>query len=177
MEKSTRLSRFLNHSFFLSVSFSKDNNIIPFELALSNYSGSAILHSNHARGTNSLLETADSAELYWGDMVKTIDSISVQVETLTNFCDNHSIDRIDILKIDAQGNELNILRGALDMLRRKAIDLIYFEIIVAPTYVNQPQIDEYFSFLYGLGYRVFDLYELYKKNYELLQMDGLFTAR
>jgi FkbM family methyltransferase len=157
--------------------FSEDNNIIPFELALSNYSGSTILHSNRADSSNSLLETANSADLYWGDWVKTIDSITIQVETLNNFCNDHSIDRIDILKIDAQGSELNILRGALDMLRRKAIDLLYFEIIVAPTYVNQPRIDEYFSFLYALGYRVVDLYELYKQNHELLQMDGLFAAR
>src|SRR4051812_11623464 len=82
----------------LKRSFSEDGNITVLELALSDYSGDTILFSNKATGTNSLLKTGASAELYWGDMVRTKDSISVKVETLANFCGNHSIDRIDILR-------------------------------------------------------------------------------
>ena len=161
----------------LKLAFSGDNNITPLQLSLSDYSGEATFFSNNWSHTNSLLKTSESAEQYWGDMVRTKDSLRVKVETLTDICRNYSVPTIDILKIDAQGNELNILRGALDLLRRKAIHLLYFEMIIAPTYQTQPKIDEYFSFLYGLGYRLVGLYDLVEKDTELLQMDGLFTAR
>jgi FkbM family methyltransferase len=161
----------------LKRSFSEDNNITPLELALSDHSGETILFSNNVAGTNSLLKTDERAERYWSDIVRTKDSVPVKIETLTNFCSSYSIEKIDILKIDVQGNELNVLRGALDLLERKTIDLLYFELIIAPTYENQPRMDEYFSFLYGLRYRVVDLYNPVKHGYELLQMDVLFAAR
>ena len=121
------------------------------------------------------MQTANSAELYWDDIVITTDSLRVKVETLTNFCNSHVIDEIDVLKIDAQGSELNILRGARHLLKRKSIDLLYFEMIIAPTYENQPKMHEYFSFLYDLDYQLVDLYDLVRRGNKLLQMDCLFA--
>jgi FkbM family methyltransferase len=51
---------------------------------------------------------------------------TVQVRRLDTFCDEHGIDRIDWLKIDAEGSELEVLRGAGDMLGSK-IGPIQFE--------------------------------------------------
>ena len=51
----------------------------------------------------------------------------VQVVTLDQFCDEQDIDHIDLLKIDTEGNELACLRGAKDLLSRRAIRTIQFE--------------------------------------------------
>ena len=54
--------------------------------------------------------------------------ISVQTQTLDNFCSNINIDNIDVLKIDTEGNELNVLKGAEKLLSEGKIKLIYVEI-------------------------------------------------
>ena len=54
--------------------------------------------------------------------------IEVKTQTLDNFCHNEKIDFIDVLKIDSEGNELNILKGAEKLLLKDKIYLIYTEI-------------------------------------------------
>jgi FkbM family methyltransferase len=160
----------------LTRSFAHDKNTTLLDMALSDRSGDARLFSNTDSVTNSLLETIDGAERFWGDVVRTKNVVSVRVDTLSNFCRTHSIDYIDILKIDTQGTELAILRGADDLLGRKAIDLLYFEMILAPTYSHQTRIDECFSYLYKMGYRLKNIYNLWQQDNELLQCDVLFTG-
>ena len=54
--------------------------------------------------------------------------INVQTQTLDNFCEKENVENIDILKIDAEGNELNVLKGAQKLLSNNKIILIYVEI-------------------------------------------------
>ena len=54
--------------------------------------------------------------------------IEVKTQTLDNFCYNEKINFIDVLKIDSEGNELNILKGAEKLLLKNKIYLIYTEI-------------------------------------------------
>lgn len=51
----------------------------------------------------------------------------VQIVTLDSFCEEKGIDRIHFLKLDVEGNELNVLKGAENMLERRNIDFIQFE--------------------------------------------------
>ena len=51
----------------------------------------------------------------------------VNVATVDKYMLENSIDKIDLLKIDTEGNELNVLRGATDALKNNRIDMIHFE--------------------------------------------------
>jgi hypothetical protein len=51
----------------------------------------------------------------------------VDVTTLDRFCAEHQISAIDYLKLDVEGHELSVLRGAHDLLAADAIHLIQFE--------------------------------------------------
>jgi len=51
----------------------------------------------------------------------------VQLSTIDMFCLENGIGHIHLLKIDAEGHEFNILRGAQSMLESGAIDSIQFE--------------------------------------------------
>ncbi|MDA9678500.1 FkbM family methyltransferase [Candidatus Pelagibacter sp.] len=51
--------------------------------------------------------------------------IPVHVSTLDSFIEEHDIQNIDVLKIDTEGYEFNILKGALKCSQK--INLIYFE--------------------------------------------------
>jgi FkbM family methyltransferase len=160
----------------LKQSFGQDRNTMLLELALSDHSGEEMLFCNNAAVTNSLLETSKEAERFWGDIVRTKNVVAVKVETLETFCNIHGINHIDILKIDTQGTELCILRGARCLLKLKQIEFLYLEITIVPTYVNQARFDEVFSLLYSFDYRLVDIYP-HKKNSELLFIDALFAKR
>lgn len=51
----------------------------------------------------------------------------IEIETIDSFCKKNSIQRIDLLKIDVEGNEFNVLKGAKKMLKNKKIKGIQFE--------------------------------------------------
>jgi len=51
----------------------------------------------------------------------------IKIETVDSFCEENFIKEIDLLKIDVEGNELNVLKGAKKMLKEKRIKKIQFE--------------------------------------------------
>jgi len=48
---------------------------------------------------------------------------------LMTFIKKNNIDKIDLLKIDSEGNEYNILLGSKITLKNKKIDMIYLEVL------------------------------------------------
>ena len=51
----------------------------------------------------------------------------VTINTVDRYCEEKNIDFIDLLKIDVEGHELDVLNGAVDMLRKKSIGKVSFE--------------------------------------------------
>src|SRR5262249_53665962 len=51
----------------------------------------------------------------------------VPVDTVDRFSDEHLIPEITLLKIDAEGHDLSVMRGASIMLSRGAIGIVQFE--------------------------------------------------
>ncbi|MBL7963116.1 MAG: FkbM family methyltransferase [Flavobacteriales bacterium] len=61
------------------------------------------------------------------DHVRAAQQIDVEVTTLDAHCAAYGIERILLLKIDVEGHELHVLRGARGLLQRGAIRFIQFE--------------------------------------------------
>jgi FkbM family methyltransferase len=51
----------------------------------------------------------------------------VRVETLDSYCDARGVKRIDLLKLDVEGHELAVLRGASRMFQDRQISMVSFE--------------------------------------------------
>jgi hypothetical protein len=91
--------------------------------ALGERDGSAVLHSD-ARASplaSLFLRRTDHlpVEMSMQEMVT--------VRRLDDVCHEHEIDRIDLLKLDVEGSELRVLRGADRLLKEGRIEAIQFE--------------------------------------------------
>ncbi|HZH38805.1 MAG TPA: FkbM family methyltransferase, partial [Bacillales bacterium] len=62
------------------------------------------------------------------EYVPIVKSETVSAITVDSFCQKHNIEKIDYLKIDVEGAESDVLNGCQNLLARKAIELIQFEI-------------------------------------------------
>lgn len=51
----------------------------------------------------------------------------VRITTLDAYCAGHGIERIDFLKIDVEGHEIQVLRGAAGLFRARRIRIVQFE--------------------------------------------------
>ena len=78
----------------------------------------------------------------------------IQLNTIDTFCTENKISKIDFLKMDVQGFEYNILKGATKMLEINAIKFIQFEI-------DQPSIENKIFFK--------DFWDLLSEKYDLYQ--------
>ncbi len=54
-------------------------------------------------------------------------SEEVAVTTVDRYCAERGIDRINLLKIDVEGHELDVLSGANGLLEKRGIDVVMFE--------------------------------------------------
>ena len=78
---------------------------------------------------------------------------SVQTIALDDFCTQQGIDRIHLLKIDVEGAEYQVLKGAKMLLQAKRIDCIVFEFGVTSFDMgNTPE--EIKTLLHSSGYGI-----------------------
>jgi len=143
----------------------------------SDKAGWQTLYSNQGSPTNSLLPNHPDAESTWGNEgLRPIGTHECDFTTVDNYCHEMSITNINLLKMDVQGAESRVLKGAQRMLRDGRISNIYMEIILAPTYLGQSNLTEYLEIMSGFGYRIHGFYNLeHGAKRDLLQLDSLFT--
>jgi FkbM family methyltransferase len=85
-----------------------------------------------------------------------IQSISVQLESLDNYCQAQDITHVDYLKIDVEGAELQVLRGGANMIRTSRPEMIIeLHETMAPSlgYTTQDVIE----YLQGLNYVLYQV--------------------
>lgn len=83
----------------------------------------------------------------------------VQVSTLSQFCQTHRIDQIDLLKIDTQGYELPVLQGGSALFQQKQIKAVLLELNFTGLYVGQSDPLDVMRFLRDNQLQLVDFYE------------------
>jgi FkbM family methyltransferase len=142
--------------------FHENPQIIVNQLAVSDAVGTAdfYLHAFTSNVWNSLLPKDPGSNIVPED----VSAVKVPTITIDVFCDRHNIKTIDLLKLDIQGGELLALKGALNMLQKGAIKLIYSEINFCDLYEGQAMFQDIAAYLHDFGYRTYGLYNLYSPN-------------
>jgi FkbM family methyltransferase len=102
----------------------RDKRVRPFNVALSDQNGEAQFFDYGELATsNSLVPDAQYATRALNEATIRM----VKCETLDDLCARLAIDRIDVLKIDAEGHDLAVLHGARRMLAEQRVGFVYIE--------------------------------------------------
>jgi FkbM family methyltransferase len=127
-------------------------NVRRVNAAVGSVSGKQLLLENEYSDMSSLLPPAAAA---WGSIVS---ETQVAITTLDDYCRSFDVPRIDLLKIDTQGYELEVLRGATGLLAAGLIRLVYVEVTFVGMYEGLPPFDVLFRFLVDHRFRLVALY-------------------
>lgn len=84
---------------------------------------------------------------------------TINVVTLDNFAKGQKIETIDLLKIDTEGFELEVLKGAYSFLKNKKIKAILCEVALSKRNTRNTQLNIVIDFLDKYDYFFVGLYE------------------
>lgn len=82
----------------------------------------------------------------------------VQSNTVSAFCSRMNIRYIDFLKIDTEGHDLEVLKGAEELLQIQSIDLVQVEAGIHSNNTVHVQFDKFINFMENRNYHVFGIY-------------------
>lgn len=158
-----------------------------FEKLKANTSGfrNVYLHNCGLGSSNGTLELLENRSNEWTSFLvpgrSGVGTVSqktmVPVRTIDDFCREHEINRIDILKSDTQGYDLEVFKGAERMFGRNAVRLIYCELIFSDYYEGMPPFGELYNFLISHGFQLVTFYGINYHNGLAGWSDGLFVHR
>jgi FkbM family methyltransferase len=120
-------------------------NVTLINEGCSRHAGIATMHVyGSGFGTNSLSDPIDDRRAVGQE---------VHLTTIDLYCKANAIDKIDLLKIDAEGHDFEVIAGASEMLDRQAVRILQFEYnhcwIGSRNYLR-----DVFSFLIPKGYMI-----------------------
>lgn len=149
-------------------------NIHCFNVALGEKDEGASINVNSFGETSSLF-ASNKTNTFIDNLTSTISREAVSVISLDSFASVHQIKAIDLLKIDVQGYELHVLKGARTFLESGNIRYIFCEAEFIEIYKGQPLIDGIISFLRNYGYIPVDIVNLnYTQDGRLAWCDIIF---
>jgi len=135
--------------------YAGEERVKPHPLAISNQSRTAVFNQNDNSGTSSFFTpTAYNRRFY----ARTSRPLEVTVTTIDEFSEQHQIERIDVLKLDLEGAEMDAIAGAERMLNEHRIDILYTEIAIVPLYKNQALLADLILAMRRHGYSLYNLY-------------------
>lgn len=102
--------------------------------------------------------------------------------TLDSLTESHKFigdwSRYGLIKLDTQGSELLILRGASKFLESRKPRYILTECSVIEYNIHAPKVNDVIMYMDSIGYNMKDVYDLsYGQNNILMQMDILFERK
>ncbi|MBK1620626.1 hypothetical protein CKO42_19775 [Lamprobacter modestohalophilus] len=138
-------------------------------------------HQTHAFGLSDHSGDVD----FWslgdcasGSSIERLNSASAavkrgQVTTGDAFCEKYGVDHIDLLKIDAEGHDLAVLRGFSGLLKAGSIPCIQFEYGIT-SLGAKVMLRDFYDLLEPFGYRIGRLYRdgVEFKSYDHVEDEG-----
>jgi FkbM family methyltransferase len=126
--------------------------------AIGSVEGIGELNINAGSATNSLLRPNTDGRSFFPKQTSPISTVRVPITRLDTFIAAEVLTRVDLLKIDVQGSEMDVLRGADQTLAMTRAILI--ECNFVSTYVGSSVYGEVDSALRKAGFEFYNFYGL-----------------
>jgi len=133
-----------------------ENNVIcnNFGLGCDNTRKTMFIYGDLSEGNSLYLRRG--LEKIVGHEVLT-ETEQVEIRTLDSYCNEKNISEIDFLKIDVEGNELEVIKGGSEYFESERIKIAQFE--YGGTYIDSRLLlKDFFDFFEGTNYSIFLLY-------------------
>ena len=98
-------------------------DVILNNLGLGSHSGEVALYADHPGSTLASLSKRSLGHL--GIPFEYVEKI--HLDTLDAYCARVGVEKIDLLKLDVEGHELDVLQGGREMFARRRVSLVSFE--------------------------------------------------
>lgn len=144
-------------------------NVTLNNIGLGDRPGQLTLLENSSPDMSSFLEPGD----VWGTITERTE---VAVSTVDAYCEEKHIDQIDFLKIDTQGYDYQVLRGASGMLSRGSVKFALCEMTLDEMYVGVERFDRVLEFMFEHKYALFGIYNQHWRHQKLSWADAVFVA-
>jgi FkbM family methyltransferase len=152
--------------------------VYKYKCAFSDYSGETEINLTNYPPANSLQEQSKTYS-YYNPTVKGVGTEKVKVYTLDSYL-SRNCPKIDILKIDVEGSELNVINGGKQFLKER-VDMIIIEI----SFARDNNYLQIFNTLESLGFKLTNIFDVDNLTYEtdtigdlmVIQMDCVFRKQ
>ena len=125
----------------LKEKYNGNENIIINQIALGEKKGQSSFNSFKYHKINSIINIDQKSKFAKSRMIVSesddknfAEVINVEVTSIDEYCKENNIDHIDLLKIDTQGFEDKVLKGSLNFLSKRSIDIIELELVLGFAY-------------------------------------------
>jgi FkbM family methyltransferase len=139
-------------------------DVHAYRLALGSTSGSIDIHVTEDSQFSSALKAADRGRAYYSNQIRPIRTERVPMVTLDDWARTQGIDRIDVLKVDVQGLELDVLKGARRILSTAVA--INCEAQIHPEYTGACTLFEIGIFLREMGFILHQFHDIWEHGPE-----------
>ena len=136
-------------------------NVLPLNMALSDFDGEGTLYVKSVSLHNTLLAKTDLE-------TKTVKTETVKVNKLASILKKLNVKHVDLLKIDAEGSELEVLKGAKELL----LDYKIRKLSVA-TYHSKDQSDIISKYLQSFGYHIYSIQNVGLASFQRTHVFGI----
>ena len=150
-----------------------------FNVALSDVEETGVINITTYHGANSISPQAQFHQDF-NPHVREVSKEEIHLVRLDDFATKFPSQKIDIMKIDVEGHELNVLKGGASFIS-KSVDVVIIEIsLMRDESLNNQAVFEIFSFFNSSGFsllNVMDLHHIENQSMQLVQMDCVFRNK
>jgi FkbM family methyltransferase len=147
-----------------------------YNVALSDVKDTGVIHITNYHGANSISPQAQFHQDF-NPHIREVTTEKISLVCLDDFASKFPTQKIDIMKIDVEGHELNVLKGGARFIS-KNVDIIIIEIsLMRDQSLRNQAVFEIFSFFNEIGFcllNVMDLHPIENQEMQLVQMDCVF---
>jgi len=139
--------------------------------ALTDSEGFVTLYRYHQSDLNSIYQRRSNS--FFGE--PPIDQTEVPCTTIDNYCQEHGIRRIDLLKIDVEGAETLVIAGGTKTLQSEVVLNVLIEVTFGDLFQQRPKPLELFGMMEEFGYYLTGVYHQHVRGNRLNWADVLWT--